>query len=122
MTTDAIAAGRLSKGHEVQAIGLVLDEAISASIAAYVRQHDEYTNRIEASLRARATELSEADRHEQLSAAVTGKLDRYEFSEARRAAPNIDGDAKNATARHANQLGLGGRRLLEVKAAQRAPA
>jgi signal transduction histidine kinase len=50
-------------GREVQAIGLVLDEAISASIAAYVRQRDEYTGRIEASLRARATELSEADRH-----------------------------------------------------------
>jgi signal transduction histidine kinase/CheY-like chemotaxis protein len=57
------ALGRQLSGREVQAIGLVLDEAIGASIAAYVRQRDEYTNRIEASLRARAAELSEGDRH-----------------------------------------------------------
>jgi signal transduction histidine kinase len=47
---------------EVQAIGLALDEAIGASIAAYIRQRDEHTSRIEAALHARAAELREADR------------------------------------------------------------
>jgi signal transduction histidine kinase len=47
---------------EVQAIGLALDEAISTSVSAYVRQRDAHTRHIEESLHSRATELREADR------------------------------------------------------------
>jgi signal transduction histidine kinase len=48
--------------HETQAIGLALDEAISASVAAYVRQRDVHTRNIEESLRQQTAELLEADR------------------------------------------------------------
>jgi signal transduction histidine kinase/ActR/RegA family two-component response regulator len=58
---------------EVQAIGLVLDEAITASVASYVRQRDEYVRQVEQeragqqrqaaeSLRAQAEALRESDR------------------------------------------------------------
>ncbi len=47
---------------EVQAVGLALDEAITASIAAYVRQRDEHTRKIEESLHEQAQQLREADR------------------------------------------------------------
>jgi signal transduction histidine kinase len=48
--------------NEVQALGLALDEAISASVAAYVRRRDDHTRRIEEALRDQAAELREADR------------------------------------------------------------
>jgi signal transduction histidine kinase len=47
---------------EIQAIGLALDEAITTSVSAYVRQRDVHTRGIEESLKARAAELREADR------------------------------------------------------------
>jgi signal transduction histidine kinase len=47
---------------EVQAVGLALDEAITSSVAAYVRQRDAHTRGIEEQLRTRASELGEADR------------------------------------------------------------
>jgi signal transduction histidine kinase/ActR/RegA family two-component response regulator len=48
--------------HEVQAIGLALDEAIAASIAAYVRNRDAAQAQMEQTLRDQADELREADR------------------------------------------------------------
>jgi signal transduction histidine kinase len=56
------ALDRPMMAREVQAIGLGLDEAISASVAAYVRQRDAHSRRIEEELRARAAELREGDR------------------------------------------------------------
>ncbi len=47
---------------EVQALGLALDEAISASVASYVRRRDAHTRRIEEALRDQAADLREADR------------------------------------------------------------
>jgi signal transduction histidine kinase/CheY-like chemotaxis protein len=47
---------------EVQAIGLHLDEAIAASIAAYVRHRDAAFARLERDLRGQAARLREADR------------------------------------------------------------
>ena len=47
--------GRPLRAHEVQAVGLALDESITASVEAYVRQREE-------SLRVQAAALREADR------------------------------------------------------------
>ena len=47
---------------EVQAIGLALDEAVAASVAAYVRHHDAAFQALEQDLRKQAAELREADR------------------------------------------------------------
>jgi signal transduction histidine kinase/ActR/RegA family two-component response regulator len=48
--------------HEVQAIGLALDEAIAASVAAYVRHRDAAFHKLEQDLRRQAEDLREADR------------------------------------------------------------
>ena len=48
--------------HEVQAIGLALDEAIAASVAAYVRHRDAGYQALEQDLRKQAEELREVDR------------------------------------------------------------
>ena len=48
--------------HEVQAIGLALDEAIAASVAAYVRHRDAGYQALEQALRKQAEELREVDR------------------------------------------------------------
>ena len=47
---------------EAQAIGLALDEAIAASVSAYVRHRDGAFHRLEQELRKQAEELLEADR------------------------------------------------------------
>jgi signal transduction histidine kinase/CheY-like chemotaxis protein len=47
---------------EMMAVGLALDEAISASVGAYVRHRDEHVRRVEESLRQQATALRESDR------------------------------------------------------------
>jgi signal transduction histidine kinase/CheY-like chemotaxis protein len=48
--------------HEVQAVGLALDEAIAASVAAYVRHRDAAARAAEQSLREQAAALRDADR------------------------------------------------------------
>ncbi len=48
--------------HEVQAIGLALDEAIDASVSAYVHHRDDAFRKLEQELREQAAALREADR------------------------------------------------------------
>src|SRR5206468_12164625 len=47
---------------EIQAVGLVLDEAAEASVERYARERDEQAGRLERSLRDQADALREADR------------------------------------------------------------
>jgi signal transduction histidine kinase len=58
------------EAREIQAIGLALDEAISTSVAAYVRERDAHAQTIEESLREHAAELREADRRKNQFLAV----------------------------------------------------
>jgi signal transduction histidine kinase/ActR/RegA family two-component response regulator len=48
--------------HEVQAVGLALDEAIAASVASYMRHRDGALHKLEKNLRDQAAALQEADR------------------------------------------------------------
>jgi signal transduction histidine kinase/CheY-like chemotaxis protein len=48
---------------EALAVGLALDEAIGASVQAYIRQRDEEVRRVAADLREQAEALRESDRH-----------------------------------------------------------
>jgi signal transduction histidine kinase len=77
------ALDRPLQGREVMALGLALDEAISASVDAYVQNRAEYVRRVEGEraardreadelLRRHATALQEANRHKDEFLAVLG--------------------------------------------------
>src|SRR5262249_46697478 len=60
---------------EIVAINLALDEAIAASIAAYVRQRDEYVQRVE---------KERAEQHQQLEAFLRKQADFFKESDQRK--------------------------------------
>src|SRR4051794_11811516 len=70
----------------------------------------------------RAEAVGESDRNEQLFVTLAVQFDGNVPSKARGRTTHINGDIKNASSQHANQLRLGERRPLIMQAANRSRA
>ena len=68
----------------------------------------------------REKSVCKAGRNVKLMTGFSRQFRRNMLAEGRRATANIDRDIENSAAQHADQLGLRGRRRLEMQAAQRA--
>ena len=66
--------------------------------------------------------MGEARRHEELVAELGAELDRHMLAVGGRAAADVDGDVEDGAVQHADELGLGMGRPLEMQAAQGAGA